>query len=76
MIFGKWHPVGAMLAALFFGLAQAISALSQTIGLNVYIPNDFINMFPYVVTILALAGLVGKTNAPAADGKPYEKGSR
>ncbi|WP_047151006.1 ABC transporter permease [Aneurinibacillus tyrosinisolvens] len=76
MIFGKWHPVGAMLAALFFGLAQAISALSQTIGLNAYIPNDFINMFPYVVTILALAGLVGKTNAPAADGKPYEKGSR
>lgn len=76
LIFGKWHPIGAMGAALFFGAAQALAAIGQVLGLTKYIPADFLTMLPYVLTILALAGLVGKANAPAAVGKPYEKGQR
>jgi len=76
MIFGKWHPVGAMGAALFFGLAQAVKTLVQVFGLTKYIPVEFIYMLPYVLTILVLAGLVGKSRAPKASGEPYETGSR
>ncbi|WP_232697112.1 ABC transporter permease [Brevibacillus daliensis] len=74
MIFGKWHPLGAMGAALFFGLAQSVKTLIQFFGWN--IPVEFMYMLPYVVTILVLAGVVGKSSAPAAVGKPYETGSR
>lgn len=76
LIFGKWHPVGAMGASLFFGVAMALNSLFQVYGLTKYIPVDFIYMLPYVLTILALAGFVGKATAPAAVGKPYEKGER
>lgn len=76
MIFGKWHPVGAMGAALFFGLATALAASGQVLGLTQYVPSEFLNALPYLLTILALAGLVGRAQAPAASGKPYEKGSR
>lgn len=72
MIFGRWHPVGAFLAALFFGFAGALASLLGTIGSPV--PGQFLAMLPYVATILAVAGLVGRTRAPAADGKPYVKG--
>jgi simple sugar transport system permease protein len=74
MIFGKWHPVGAMFACLFFGFTEAIQIQAQTIGINV--PPEFLQMLPYVATILALAGVVGKATAPAADGTPYEKGEK
>lgn len=76
LIFGKWHPIGALGASLFFGMAQALAAVGQVLGLTKYIPADFLTMLPYILTILALAGLVGKANAPAAIGKPYEKGQR
>lgn len=72
MIFGRWHPVGAFLAALFFGFAGGLSTLLQILGTE--IPREFIAMLPYVATILAVAGLVGRVRAPAADGKPYVKG--
>lgn len=76
MIFGKWHPAGAMGAALFFGIAQAVKSLVQVFELNKYVPIEFIFMLPYILTILVLAGVVGRANSPAALGKPYETGSR
>ncbi len=76
LIFGKWHPMGAMGAALFFGVAQAIKSLVQIFGLTNYIPTEFIFMLPYVLTILVMAGFVGRSSAPAALGKPYDTGSR
>lgn len=74
VIFGKWHPVGAALACLFFGLADAIQTLSMSLGLNV--PKEFLFALPYILTMLAVTGLVGKSVAPAADGIPYEKGEK
>jgi simple sugar transport system permease protein len=71
MIFGKWHPVGALFACLFFGLADAIQIQAQSFGIP--IAQEFLQMLPYVATIFALAGVVGKSVAPKADGQPYEK---
>ncbi|MFD2171279.1 ABC transporter permease [Tumebacillus lipolyticus] len=76
MIFGKWHPVGAMGAALFFGFATALSVSGQVLGLTAYVPSEFLNMLPYLLTILALAGVVGRAEAPHSLGKSYENGSR
>ncbi len=76
MIFGKWHPLGAMAAALFFGVAQAVKSLVQVYGLTAYVPIEFIFMLPYILTILVLAGVVGRSQAPASLGKPYDTGSR
>lgn len=75
MIFGKWHPVGAFFACLFFGFAEAIQIQASSLGL-VWIPSEFLQMLPYAATILALAGVVGKATAPKASGQPYEKGHR
>ena len=74
MIFGKWHPIGAALACLFFGLADAIQTISMSLGLNV--PKEFLFALPYLLTMLAVSGVVGKAIAPAADGVPYEKGEK
>lgn len=76
MIFGKWHPLGAMGAALFFGLAQALSIVGKSIPVIQNVPNVFLLILPYVLTILALAGFIGKANAPKASGIPYIKGQR
>ncbi|WP_078597444.1 ABC transporter permease [Evansella clarkii] len=76
LIFGKWHPFGVMGAALFFGLAQALSISAQQIPALAQIPQVYMLILPYVLTILALAGFVGKAEGPKAIGKPYEKGSR
>ena len=76
LIFGKWHPLGAMGAALFFGFAQALSISAQQIPALANVPQVYLLILPYVLTILALAGFVGKAEAPKAIGKPYEKGSR
>ena len=75
MIFGKWHPVGAFAACLFFGFAEAIQIQAASLGLG-WMPSEFLQMLPYVATVLALAGVVGKAVAPAASGEPYEKGHR
>jgi len=72
MIFGRWQPIGALLASLFFGFASALATTLGTMGTP--IPSEFLNMLPYIATIFAVAGLVGRVRAPAADGKPYEKG--
>jgi general nucleoside transport system permease protein len=71
MIFGRWTPLGATAAALLFGFANSLQATLSTI--NVPIPSYFLLMAPYVATIIAVAGLVGRVRAPAADGKPYVK---
>jgi simple sugar transport system permease protein len=72
LIFGRWSPVGATLAALLFGFFDALGVfLSQS---NSPIPSEFLSMLPYLVTIIAVAGLVGRVRAPAADGQPYVKG--
>jgi general nucleoside transport system permease protein len=76
MIFGKWHPIGAMGAALFFGLAQSLSLIGAQIPLLKDIPPIILTIAPYVLTILALAGFVGRAEAPKALGTPYEKGKR
>ncbi|NUR31074.1 MAG: ABC transporter permease [Catenulispora sp.] len=72
MIFGRWRPIGAFLAAIFFGFANALATQLQTIGTP--IPSSFLSMLPYIATIVAVAGLVGRVRAPAADGKPWVKG--
>ena len=71
MIFGRWHPVGALGAALVFGFADS---LQVKLGiLDTGIPSEFLLMAPYLVTIIVVAGVVGKTRPPAADGQPYIK---
>jgi simple sugar transport system permease protein len=72
VIFGRWTPIGATLAALLFGFTGKLAQLLGVIGSS--IPNEFLNMLPYVATIIAVAGLVGRVRAPAADGKPYVQG--
>ena len=69
MIFGRWHPLGALAAALVFGFADS---LQQKLSiLNTPIPSEFLSMAPYIVTIIVVAGLVGQARAPAAIGRPY-----
>ena len=76
MIFGKWHPLGTLGAALFFGLAQTLSVLGKQIPYIQEVPQVYLQILPYVLTILALAGLIGKATAPKASGQPYIKGKR
>jgi len=71
VIFGRWDPVRATLAALLFGFASNLQNVLGIIGSPV--PSEFMLMLPYVVTIFAVAGLVGHVRAPAAAGKPYVK---
>lgn len=76
LIFGKWNPFGALGAAAFFGFAVSLSLIGQLIGLTAYIPSEVLSMSPYILTILALAGFVGRAEGPAAIGKPYETDGR
>nr|WP_245349976.1 ABC transporter permease [Cytobacillus eiseniae] len=76
MIFGKWHPLGAMGAALFFGFAQSLSIIGSSLPFLENIPNVYLLAAPYVLTILALTGFIGRADAPKASGVPYIKGSR
>lgn len=71
MIFGRWLPFGALGAGLVFGFARAVQQKAAI--LNIGIPSEFLLMLPYVVTIIVVAGVVGKARPPAADGKPYIK---
>ncbi|MCD1260051.1 ABC transporter permease [Paenibacillus athensensis] len=76
MIFGKWHPAGALGAAVFFGMAQALNNFLQLFDFSKHIPQEFLYMLPYVLTILVLAGAVGRAKAPSALGEPYDPGKR
>ena len=74
MIFGKWTPLGSWGAALLFGLTEALPVTLQIQGFAV--PYQIVGMLPYVLTIVVVAGLVGRAHAPAAVGVPYLKGQR
>jgi simple sugar transport system permease protein len=73
MIFGRWNPLGALAAAMFFGLAQAY-ANQLMIDQIVNIPSQFTAALPYIMTIIVLTVSAGKVRPPAAEGQPYEKG--
>jgi len=78
MIFGNYHPVGAFLAALLFGFANALQVKMQIIApvlpfIGAPIPHNLLQITPYVLTIIVVAGVVGRSRPPAAGGKPYEK---
>ncbi|WP_413376145.1 ABC transporter permease [Alkalihalobacillus sp. 1P02AB] len=76
LIFGRWNPLGVLGAGLFFGLAQALSTTGAQLPFFSEIHPVFLLIAPYVLTIIALTGFVGKNAAPKAIGKPYIKGSR
>ncbi|NEO29963.1 MAG: ABC transporter permease [Symploca sp. SIO3C6] len=71
VIFGRWHPVGVTSACLLFGATEALQLRIQAFNLN--IPYQFLLMLPYVIALLALIGLAGKSRPPAALGIPYDK---
>ncbi|MCP3026059.1 ABC transporter permease [Halobacillus sp. A5] len=76
VIFGKWHPLGAMGAAIFFGFAQSLSVVGSGIPLLADVPQVFLLIAPYLLTILALAGFIGRAEAPKSLGEAYVKGNR
>jgi general nucleoside transport system permease protein len=71
MVFGNWMPFGAFGAGLLFGFFDSLASKLAILGIQ--IPSQFLLMLPYVITIVILAGVVGRSTAPAADGVPYEK---
>ena len=73
VIFGKWDPIRATLAALLFGFASNLQGVLGVLGAREPLPSQFMLMLPYVITIFAVAGLVGRSRPPAADGVPYHK---
>lgn len=72
MIFGAWHPIGAFAAALVFGFADSAQTLLATLGVQV--PPQLLNSVPYIITIIVVAGVVGRVRGPASAGQPYEQG--
>jgi general nucleoside transport system permease protein len=71
LIFGRWTPLGALAAALLFGFCEEMALVLPTV--NPVLPAPIMNMAPYVATIIAVAGLVGRVRPPKADGQPYVK---
>lgn len=71
MIFGRWHPVGAVAASLLFGYADTFRVMFER---QIPIPAQFVQMLPYVLAVVVLASFVGRAYGPAAAGKPYRKG--
>jgi simple sugar transport system permease protein len=72
MIFGRWSPWGAVGASLLFGFADNLQGVLSITGTP--IPSQFMLMAPYIATIIAVSGFVGRVRAPAADGAPYKRG--
>jgi ABC-type uncharacterized transport system permease subunit len=72
-IFGRWTPVGSYLASLLFGFAEGLEIRLQAFTDVIKIPPQFFLMLPYILTVVVLAGFMGRAVAPAAVGKPYEK---
>lgn len=73
LIVGRWNPLGALAGALLFGFTDQLQIFLSSMPGGSPIPSQFLSMLPYMVTIFAVAGLVGKVRAPAADGVPYVK---
>lgn len=73
LIFGNWHPTKTLLACLFFGLTEALAIRMQGV---INIPNQFIQMVPYIITMIVLAGFIGRVHPPKAIGQPYVKERR
>lgn len=73
MIFGKWNPIGAMLSSLFFGLSQSLAAIGAQLPLLQKIPAVYLQIAPYLFTIIILAAFFGQSVAPKADGVNYIK---
>ncbi|HET6877091.1 MAG TPA: ABC transporter permease [Jatrophihabitans sp.] len=71
VIFGRWSPRGALAAALLFGFTDQLQITLGIVGTPVAIPSAFLSMLPYLATVVAVAGFVGRVQAPAADGQPY-----
>ncbi|GAA0332313.1 guanosine ABC transporter permease NupQ [Bacillus carboniphilus] len=76
LIFGKWNPLGAMGAAIFFGFAQSLSRIGPSLPYIENVPSVILLIAPYALTILALAGFIGRAEAPKALNTPYIKGKR
>ena len=84
MIFGRWTPLGAFGAALLFGAVQSMqlgrSSIAPPAGqlgdVRRHVPPQIFGMLPYIITIIVLAGVVGRSIPPAADGIPYDKEAR
>ena len=74
LIFGRWSPIGAVMAALLFGFTDNLQGVLSITGAP--IPSEFMLMAPYIITIIAVTGLVGRVRAPAADGIPYSRGNK
>jgi general nucleoside transport system permease protein len=72
VIFGAWHPIGAFAAALVFGFADSAQTLLSILGAQV--PPQLLNSVPYLITIIVVAGVVGRVRGPAEAGRPYEQG--
>lgn len=73
MIFGKWNPLGAMGAAIFFGFAQSLAVTGHYVPIIKDIPSVWLQMAPYILTIVALVFVIGGSKGPAANGKTYIK---
>ncbi|NJN15837.1 MAG: ABC transporter permease [Oscillochloris sp.] len=76
MIFGKWMPFASFGGAMLFGFAEALQTRLQILQVEIFggpVPSQFLQMLPYVLTIVVLAGLIGRAVGPAAVGQPYEK---
>lgn len=75
MIVGRWNPLGVLVGALIFGFASQMAEYLDAAG-NSIVPGPFLQMLPYAVTLVVVAGLIGKAKAPAADGVPYNPGDK
>ena len=73
MIFGNWRPFGAFGAALLFGFSEALAFKMQVYSSSLPGIDVLINILPYVLTLIAVAGVIGRSTPPAADGRPYKK---
>ncbi len=74
LIFAKWRPFYALMACLLFGFLQALESRFQSIGIGtVEIPTQFMQALPYILTVVILAGFVGRAIPPRAGGEPYVK---
>lgn len=73
LIFGKWTPFGTLGACLFFGLCDTVQSKLQG---QIPVPSEFMLMLPYIFTIIAIAGVIGRSRPPSASGVPYDPGER